>query len=479
MKKNQSLISGLLVCALCAALLITGTMGSFVPAMADVNAATADVNAATADSTAAAVTDTAITAVGATATGASVTATGTAVAADGVVYEYRDMKRYENAVVIEKIALPDGMTELVIPETLDGKDVVNLTLKESNTQIKKVVLPKKIRLLPRMYSYGYDIFYSLVELYSLEEIEVDEENAELTAEDGILYDKEMKKMLVYPKMKTATVYDMPDSVVETDGNICNPFLRSISFSENPEYKKATGCVNCDNLESADLPDNVSEVGGFVGCDKLVRVRFSKNLKKIHDGAFEGCISLTEISLPDGLEEIEADAFRWCHNLKKVELPDSVNFVGGKAFSEVSAKNIKRSKYLISPRNKKIAKYYDERSRRSSHRFERAVTLKRKGKTYYFPYWKIWGIEPSKKRETLKAGKTKKLSVVGYIQEGSGYKKGTMPAKFLTFSSSDSRVASVTSKGKIKGKKKGTAVIKVRYPKGEYVDGRCKIRVRVK
>ena len=446
MKKKQYLISGLLVCALC-----LGTLFC-VEKLPGAESSAAEPTAS------------------------NVTiATGTAVAADGVVYEYRDMKRYENAVVIEKIALPDGMTELVIPETLDGKDVVNLTLKESNRQIKKVVLPNKIRLLRTMDSEMYDTFYSLRGFYSLEEIEVDKENAELTAEDGILYDKEMKKMLVYPKMKTATAYDMPDSVVETDGNICNPFLRSISFSENPEYKKATGCVNCDNLESADLPDNVSEVGGFVGCDKLVRVRFSKNLKKIHDGAFENCISLTEISLPDGLEEIEADAFRWCHNLKKVELPDSVISVGKGAFSEVPTKNIRRSKYLISPRNKKL-----NDTVRDYLRFELAVKIKRNGKNVYYPYWKIWGIEPSKKKETLKIGKARKLSVTAVIQEISHSQKGKIAPEFLTFRSSKPKVVSVNSKGKIRGKKKGTAVITACFVPGKQnSECTCKIRVRVK
>ena len=491
MKKKQSLISGLLVCALCAALLITGTMGSFEPAMADANAAMAD-------STAAAVTGTAITAVGAAATGASVTATGAAVAADGVAYEYREMEQYknadgktkqcENAVEIVGATLPDGMTELVIPETLDGKDVISLDLNfgknvqpsqdETDTQVRKLVLSKNIRLILKETIYLIYYNTSSSHLLGLKEVTVDPENPDLTAEDGILYDKKMKRLLLYPRMKPDLTYKMPDSVEEATG-IDNSFLRSLTYSANPKLETAGNC-RCANLESVYMPDNIRRIEpyGFTSCPKLSKIRFSKNLKKIWYAAFQNCLSLTEVKLPEGIPKIGNRAFRWCYNLKKVQLPDSVNIVGWKAFSEVPAKNIKRSKYLISPRNKKIAKYYDERSRRSSHRFERAVTLKRKGKTYYFPYWKIWGIEPSKKRETLKAGKTKKLSVVGYIQEGSGYKKGTMPAKFLTFSSSDSRVASVTSKGKIKGKKKGKAVIKVRYPKGEYVDGRCKIRVRV-
>ena len=44
------------------------------------------------------------------------------------VYENADgkTKQCENAVEIVGVTLPDGMTELVIPEMLDGKDVISL-----------------------------------------------------------------------------------------------------------------------------------------------------------------------------------------------------------------------------------------------------------------------------------------------------------------------------------------------------------------
>ena len=278
MKKKQSLISGLLVCALCAALLITGTMGSFVPAMADSTAAMAD-------STAAAVTDTAITAVGATATGASVTATGATVAADGVAYEYREMEQYENAdgktkqcenaVEIVGATLPDGMTELVIPETLDGKDVISLDLDygrnvrpgqdETDTPVRKLVLSKKIRLiLEKTYpsywkSYIYEKIYntSSFRLSGLVEVTVDPENPDLTAEDGILYDKKMKRMLLYPPTKPDLTYKMPDSVEEEKG-IYNSFLRSFTYSANPKLETAGNCGG-DNLESVYMPDNIRRI----------------------------------------------------------------------------------------------------------------------------------------------------------------------------------------------------------------------------
>ena len=499
MKKKQSLISGLLVCALCAALLITGTMGSFVPAMADVNAAMADVNAATAGSTAAAVTGTAITAVGAAATGASVTATGAAVAADGVAYEYREMEQYkdadgktkqcENAVEIVGATLPDGMTELVIPETLDGKDVISLDLDygrnvrpsqdETDTPVRKLVLSKKIRLILEktyLYWYTYEKTYntSSFRLSGLVEVTVDPENPDLTAENGILYDKKMKRMLLYPRMKPDLIYKMPDSVEEEAG-IYNSFLRSFTYSANPKLETAGNCGG-DNLESVYMPDNIRRIEpyGFTYCPKLSKIRFSRRLKKIWYRAFEYASSLTEVKLPEGVRKIGNRAFRWCYNLKKVELPDSVKSVGNRAFSEVPAKNIKRSKYLISPRNKKLNDTVKDHLR-----FELAVKIKRNGKNVYYPYRKVWGIEPSKNKETLKLGKTRKLSVTAFIQEINHSPKGKIAPELLTFRSSKPKVASVNSKGKIRGKKKGTAVITACFVPGKQnSECTCKIRVKV-
>ena len=77
---------------------------------------------------------------------------------------------------------------------------------------------------------------------------------------------------------------------------------------------------------------------------------------------------------------------------------------------------------------------------------------------------------------MKIGKARKLSVTAFIQE---IQKGKIAPEFLTFRSSKPKVVSVDSKGKIRGKKKGTAVITACFVPGKQnSECTCKIRVKV-
>ncbi len=128
----------------------------------------------------------------------------------------------------------------------------------------------------------------------LKTIEVDEANEYYTSVDGVLYTKDMKKLLVYPLMKEETAYTIPDGVER---------VGSCAFYKN------------ETLTQIDLPETLKEIG---------------------DMAFFKCENISLVTLPDGLEVIGSDAFSYCQSMQPVMyIPESVKEIGSFAFYSCS------------------------------------------------------------------------------------------------------------------------------------------------
>ena len=130
----------------------------------------------------------------------------------------------------------------------------------------------------------------------LKAIEVDELNEYYTSVDGVLYTKDMKKILVYPIMK----------------------------------ENETGIYA--------IPEGVERIGkcAFYKNEALTEITLPSTLKEIGDMAFFKCENIGLVTLPDGLEKIGSDAFSYCQGMKPVMyIPDSVKEIGSFAFYSCS------------------------------------------------------------------------------------------------------------------------------------------------
>lgn len=161
-------------------------------------------------------------------------------------------------------------TDVVLPAKIGGFDVYGIDC-NAFSDAKTV---KSIKV-PATFIYGLEIYAA-----TLESIEVDSKNLRYSSVDGIVYDKEKKKLIFCPQGKTGVV-KVPDGV-QTIGDS--------SFS------------GCKNLKSVSLPDS---------------------LKTIGSGAFQECESLTSVNIPEHVTEIGWDAFMDCRSLKTITIPASV------------------------------------------------------------------------------------------------------------------------------------------------------------
>ena len=178
-----------------------------------------------------------------------------------------------------------------------------LNLLEKRTPIRKVILGEGITGVNDT---------SFRRLDGLTEIEVAEGNPYLSAEDGVLFNKEKTVLLYYPPAKSGAAYTAPAGVKE---------IGYSAFAGNGALKKIV------------LPEGLEVVGdsAFFGCAKLEEATFPEGLQRIDDEAFADCAALKEIALPDSLYAIGDRAFQGCGGLTSVTLPAGLKKLGECAF----------------------------------------------------------------------------------------------------------------------------------------------------
>lgn len=189
-------------------------------------------------------------------------------------------------------------TEYTIPETHNGKPITELmAFSFSNAEYLKVLnIGKNIEKI--------DV-WALTNCPLLEAINVAEDNPNYKSVDGVLYNKDMTALLVYPNGKTP--------LQEKDGKIVGG-----------------GTVK--------VPDSVKAIGenAFYLCNNLYSIEFNEGLESIGKMAFIKCGNLQEVNLPSTVKILGEDAFSYCNSLKKIDIPSSVTEIGDHAFFSTSS-----------------------------------------------------------------------------------------------------------------------------------------------
>lgn len=90
--------------------------------------------------------------------------------------------------------------------------------------------------------------------------------------------------------------------------------------------------NCYNLSYITIPQKVKTINKntFAYCSELQNVYFAGNIEKIDNSAFESCSSLNDISFPNSLKYIGDYAFMYS-GIGRIDIPASVTHIGEYAF----------------------------------------------------------------------------------------------------------------------------------------------------
>ena len=267
----------------------------------------------------------------------------------------------------------DGVTSeisghLVIPE---GITRILISVSAKNLNLSRLTVPKSLEVINETI---------IKEMKNLEAVDVDEENEYYCSKDGVLFSKDMKKLILYPRSKKDLSYEIPEGVTSlastaisensfvklvkipkgvktiNNGNFlrCNylsdifisstvtyingPFcgyaesLKGITIDpENPSFKVEDGVLYTKDMKSLitypagklnvefTIPDEVITLnfGCFEGCKNLLKVKLGKKINQLENYAFAGCSELTEMVFPESVKLINNYAFDSCDKLESI------------------------------------------------------------------------------------------------------------------------------------------------------------------
>ena len=239
---------------------------------------------------------------------------------------------------LQQIVLPDSINKIAKNAFRNNEELYsvsfgnNITSIESNafynSGLKQIFIPESISYIGE---------YAFAGLRNVNDFVVDEDNAFYKSVDGVLFSKNLKKLIAFPANKTG-VYKIPNSVeVIGIGAFENSKLTSVFFDPNTKISTIgpRAFFNSTLLKNIVIPSSVISIDyyAFAMCNNLEQVIFEENCKitGIYEGAFYGCLNLNKISIPNTVYIISDYAFSGCYALNNVRFSENIKLIDDYAF----------------------------------------------------------------------------------------------------------------------------------------------------
>ena len=318
--------------------------------------------------------------------------------------------------------------------------------------------------------------------------------------------------------------------VKTIGSYCFngcTALENVAIADTVEAIGAYAFYNCDMLSKVVIPNSVTSLGNYIFAnnEKLAEVKLGTGLTAIPQYAFYECPALKSISIPYRITTIGTKAFANCTGLAEITIPQSVTSISSDAFSypkNMTIYGVSSSKAETFANDKGINFVAKSISATNVSLNKTELTLK-KGETATLVAsitpenftdtisWRstdtkvatvtdaglVKGVAVGTAKIKVTVGSTSALCTVNVIQPVTSISLNrtslTMDAldtyqltataspatavnREITWSSSDSAIASVDENGLVTAHKKGTATIKATAKDGSNISNSCKVTV---
>ena len=232
-------------------------------------------------------------------------------------------------------------------------------------------------------------------------------------------------------------------------------LRSVEFNDGCKLQSVnTDAFNgCTKLLTPTFPNTVTTFGqrAFSNCESFTEFDMPQSLVTIGSNAFENCSKLREIVIPNKMSTIDKYVFSGCSALTNVIIPETITSLGEYAFHYCSSLT-EFSCYSVKAPSVKTSTFTDTP-------IEKVTLYVPAVDAYQYAPWidfkkivKIGGptVKLSKTKAVIEKGKTLTLKATVFPSD--------LSDNNVTWKSSNTEVATVTSTGKVKGIKTGTATI---------------------
>ena len=131
-------------------------------------------------------------------------------------------------------------------------------------------------------------------------------------------------------------YDSRDdcnAIIETDSNTLLWGCNTTTIPEGVTSIGRSAFRNCSGLTSVTIPESVTSIGSsaFAFCSGLTSVTIPEGVTTIGERAFQYCKSLPSVTIPNSVTSIGSYAFQECSNLTSIRIGNSVKIIGDYAF----------------------------------------------------------------------------------------------------------------------------------------------------
>jgi len=248
-------------------------------------------------------------------------------------------------------------------------------------------------------------------------------------------------------------------------------LTSIDIPNSVKTIDSFAFDTCTGLTSITIPNSVTYMGGWIfdGCKSLTSVTISESLQSLDWYVFRNCTGLTSVVIPNSVTEIDKGAFEGCNHLTTVSIGNGVSRIRALAFANC-AKLADVYCFAEAVPDTKEDAFADSPIGNAKLRVPAGSVEAYKAAMPWSGFKSIVKISATVKlnKSKLYIGKGKTEVLISTITPTS------FPDKSVTWKSSNTKVATVTSKGKVKGVKAGTATITCTSAAGSKAT--CKVTV---
>lgn len=237
---------------------------------------------------------------------------------------------FSDCTNLTSVAIPDSVTNIGnkafqyctrLTNVVTGNNVSNIgdSAFDSCYSLTGVMIPNSVT------NIGFDAFFNctslsnvtipdrVISIYlgafswctSLMDIDVATSNARYCSVDGVLFDKNLTRLIQYP-IGRAGSFTFPSSVTSI------------------EYGAFGGSTN---LTSFTIPDGITQIwpAAFAGCHNLVSVTIAASVTEIHGWAFQYCQSLAAVYFQGNAPNVNDDAFFYDVNATFYYLPGTTGW----------------------------------------------------------------------------------------------------------------------------------------------------------
>ena len=163
---------------------------------------------------------------------------------------------------------------------------------------------------------------------------VDASNPYLKAVDGVLYTKDGKELIAYPRKRSATSYTILDGtkVIRASAFQESANLQSVFIPSSVEHILANAFDGCKSLSSISVGGGLRTIGVYAFRDcHFNSISLPNGVNSISYGAFQNSY-LSSFNIPSELEVIFDNTFYGCTELKQITIPSNVKIIGKEAFA---------------------------------------------------------------------------------------------------------------------------------------------------